>query len=127
MASPSKRRRILLVDGYIRKHEKKLSLSNIIPESVNSIIFEFQVSIVKWNRKWSSSKAKLIDDGKIAIIKNNFDDHTIYGDRIVKYGQNYVWNLEIIKGTIMDIAIGLSPNKEEILRAHRGSCKVVWK
>ena len=119
MASVITKQRVILVDGYLREYEKKLNLSSIIPKSINSIIFEFQTLTAKWNKKWSSSKVKLIDDGTIAIIENNFDDHTIYGDQIVKYAQNFVWNLEIIKGTIMDIAIGISPNKEEILRAHR--------
>ena len=124
MASSSKRQlRVLLVDGYIREHEKKLSLSNIIPKSINSIIFEFQLLIEKWSKKWSHPKANIIDDG--STFEGERDEiysfyFSAFGDHIVKYGDNFVWNIEITKGGDGFLGLGLIPNNEGILTKCQG-------
>ena len=128
MASLSKRKRILLVDGYIREHENKLQLSNIIPNSINSVIFEFQLLIEKWNKQWSNPMVNIIDDDQCIVeIENNGteDDfyvyHTVYGDHVAKYGENFLWKLEIIKGKNCDLSIGIIPNREEVLVAKQST------
>ena len=123
MASLTKERRVLLVDGYIRKLEKILDLSNIIPFSINSIIFEFQLLVERWNKEWSNSKVNIMDDGDIAEI-NVSREVTVYGDYIVKYGENFMWNVEIIKGEkTIDCSfwLGLTPNKEKLLKQYEHS------
>ena len=125
MASSTKKR-VLLVDGYIRQHEKLLKLSNIVPKSINAIIFDFQQLIEKWSREWSNSKVNIIDDGSIAEITKDWDGAhpsyiTFYGDHIVKYGEKFIWNIEIIKGEDCMLEIGITPNEEEILNKNKSN------
>ena len=87
----------LLVDGYIREHEKILKLSNIIPQAINFIIFQFQLLFEKWNTEFSNSNVNIIDDGSIAESKFN-GWVTFYGSHIVKYREECIWNLEITDG-----------------------------
>ena len=120
MASVSKRRRVSLVDGYIREQEEILKLSQIVPKSINIIIFEFQLLLEKWNKKWSNSKINIIDDGSIAEMGAN-RYQTVYGDHIVKYGESFVWNLEITTGEKCNLFIGIIPNHEQILTQYKAS------
>ena len=118
MTSLPRKNRLLLVDGYIREHEKILKLSSVIPRSINVIIFEFQLLIKKWNKKCSNPNVNIIDDDSVAEWNNIHQDsgyRTIYGEYVVKYGTNFVWNLEIIKGEECNVIIGIIPNNEETL------------
>ena len=116
-----KQKRGLLVAGYIREHEKILKLSNIIPQSINLIIFEFQLLYEKWNTEFSNSKVNINDNGSIAEAKMIHSDDvsrcTFYGSHIVKWGETFIWNLEITNGDFHggELYIGLIPNKKELL------------
>ena len=122
MAALSTKNKVLLVDGYIREHEEILKLSNIIPRSINSIIFEFQLLIETWNRKWSNSNIEIIDDDNTAEMSVG-KHQTVHGDHVVKCGEKFVWNLEIIKGENCSLFIGITPNDEEILIENKTSFK----
>ena len=125
MTSLFKQKRILLVDGYIRHHEKILKLSHIIPASINFIIYEYQLSIERWSKKWSNSNLNIVDDNMIAKMKFNKDEKrcfTVYGEHIVKYGENFIWNLEIISGVNLALYIGLIPNENEVLIESQSDC-----
>ena len=111
------------MDGYIREQEKVLNLSNIIPFSINFIIFEFQLLVERWNKEWSNSKVNIIDDGEIASVGIDVSrEVTIYGDYIVKYGENFMWSLEIIQGKDIAFWLGLTPNIEKLLKQYQSSC-----
>ena len=120
MTTLTRQRRVLLVDGYIRQQEKTLNLSQIIPFSINSIIFEFQMFVEKWSKKWSNSKVNIIDDGNIAEVKHG-EKLTLYGEYIVKYGGNFMWTLEIIQGKNIAFWLGLIRNKEDLLKQYKSS------
>ena len=119
MASLSRTNRLLLVDRYIREQEKIPKLSSIIPKSINSIIFEFQLLIEKWSIKLSNGKVNMLDNESIAEWNKIHQDsgyRTIYGEFVVQYGTNFVWNLQIIKGEESNVIIGRIPiNHEETL------------
>ena len=124
MAAFSIQKRELLVDGFIREQENSLRLSNIIPKSINLIIFEFQLLVDIWNKKWSHPKVNINDNRSIVEISKDdtFDDFpTIYGDHIVKYDDSFSWHLEIIKGKDCKSLIGIMPNKEEILSKYNAN------
>ena len=122
MTTSARQKRVLLVDGYIRQHEKILNLSSIVPISINSIIFDFQLLLEKWSTKWSNSAVNIIRDASIAEMKYIAETNwffnkriTFYGDHVVKYGESFVWNLEIIKGENCKLSLGITLNKPEIL------------
>ena len=127
MATSARQRRVLLVDGYIRQHEKILNLSTMVPISINSIIFDFQLLVAKWSKTWSNPKVNISDDESIVEIKNTRKEQkawyseyvTMYGENVVKYGDNFVWYLEIIKGEKCQPLIGIIPNKQNLLKKHQ--------
>ena len=56
--SPAKYKRILLVDGYLREHEKFLRLSSTISSSINSVMLEYQFILVdNWHEKMTNPDA----------------------------------------------------------------------
>ena len=89
------RKRVLLVDGYIKEHEKLLQLSNIIPTSIYSIIFEYQLLVETWNKELSDSSATISDDRSIIHIPSTTAHSSVYsinptyryifGDHTVKW------------------------------------------
>ena len=110
----SKQRKILLVDGYIREHEKSLNLSNIIPKSICAVIFEFQVLFDKWNKELMTSNAIISDDGSCVDIKND-EFGVISCTHIVKYGVCFKWRLKIIKlNNIQHCIVILAPDTLDV-------------
>ena len=121
----SKFRKVLLVDGYMREHEKVLNLSNIIPNTINVIIFEYQLLIDTWDKKMSNPAAIISEDGlsfEFGLDKPKFCQGII-GTHIVKYGESFEWTLKILEfnGEKLNIVIGLVPNKESVLKHEGGA------
>ena len=119
----SKHQRVLLVDGYVREHENTLNLSNIIPNSTNSIIFDYQLLVERWDETMSNSDAVISEDGSTFEIKNGKSGRKrgIFGSHIVNFGECFEWKLEIVEAKDrQNIIIALLPDKEEILEDDEG-------
>ena len=128
MMLSSKQRRVLLVDGYIREQEILLSLSNIIPTSIYSIIFEFQLLVETWNKEYSSSNAIVSDDGSCIDIANDAFCCN-FGSHIVKYGDCFQWTLKVVKyggRECFKCAIGLIPDKNDLLTIKNENAMRKW-
>ena len=121
--SLKKRKKVLLVDGYIREHEKSLTLSNVIPKSIISIIFEFQLLFEAWDKTISNRYAVISDDGS-SFVMESISMHfspAIIGTRIIKFGESFEWRLKILKATNKcDVYIGLVPNKKDLMCHYEG-------
>lgn len=120
----NKARRELLVNGYVRQQENQYNLSNIIPDSIYVIIFQFQLLIEIWNKELSKSRAQFSDDCCIVTIPGKTDASscvTLYGDHIVKYGDNFEWRLTLLeqKRKEPNFVLGLIPNKIELLTKYK--------
>ena len=92
----SRQRKALLVDGYIREHEKLLNLSHIIPTSIYALIFEFRLLSEKWNKELTNSNAIISYDRSCVDITNDIFC-VISGTHYIKYGQCFYWELKMMK------------------------------
>ena len=51
----------------------------------------------------------------MTLNKGETRHFTIYGDNVVKYGEKFIWDVEIIKGVNLNLFIGIIPNIKEVL------------
>ena len=110
------------MDGYIKEQEKILNLSSIVPKGIYLIIFEFQLYVEIWNKSLSNSAVNIIENGSIAEIKKSSAANlTFYGDQVVKYGDEFEWNLKLIDGDNVNIVVGLILNKTYVLERYLSS------
>ena len=112
----TKERKLLLVDGYIKEHEKLLMLSNIIPTSIYAIIFEYQLLVDTWNKELSHSKSKISDNGScLELFEETVPGYKyIFGTHCIKYGDNFQWTLEIIQGSKLALVLAVIPNNQRL-------------
>ena len=113
----------LLVYGYVREQEKILNLYSMIPTEIYSVIFEYELFTVSWNKEISHNEWKILNYGTTAqIYKKTASDgerslrRTVYGDTIVKSGENFSSTLTITHGENVDLLVGLIPNKPRLLK-----------
>ena len=92
----SKKRKVLLVDGYVREQEKLLKLSKVIPKPINAVIFEYQLLFEAWNKELSDPKTTISDDGG-CIELNEDARYVFFGTHILKYADSFEWTLKIME------------------------------
>ena len=119
----NKIKRELLINGYLREQEKTLKLYAIIPAPIYKIIFEFQRLLEIWNKKLSHKDFKITNDGENAKLVGiqNWTNKTIYGDHVVKYGDNFVWNIKLNKGNDCVLVVGLIQNNFQLMQQQKTS------
>ena len=113
----TKIKKVLLVHGYIRKQEKLLKLSNVIPASIYPIIFEYQLCVETWNKDLGHLFAKISDDGSCIEMESAGKEWKFaFGSHIVKQNDAFKWTLKIAKGVVdPNLIVGLLPNEDDLL------------
>ena len=105
----------LLLSGYCRDTDKHYKF----PDDLMEMISEYLPHCDTWNKEYNKRDVLISEDGSIAsLLKQN--QHTIYGNQIIKYGDTYKWTMKI-KSTLQKsecILIGLIKNDVNILKKY---------